>query len=100
MIELEKGERVMLEKSANLRGAHRKVPGTLTITNRKLHFIPFLSHRSVTVCMEDIAGVEFVNGLIKKMKVTTEDREYVFSIREAAHVVSLVKVLIGSPQDL
>lgn len=100
-MELEKDERVVLEKSANLKTPRRKVPGMLTITNRRLHFVPFLSHHAVTIRMKDVVDVAFVKGMIKKMRVVTQERDYVFSIREAAHVVNLVRALIvQSPQDL
>ena len=93
MVDLNDDERIVYEKSVNLKTKYKKTPGSLLITNKKILFSPFLSKKSIIIMMDDVQNVELIKGFIKKMKIITKKREYVFSIRGAKDVVSLVKAL-------
>ena len=100
MVDPSAGNRVVWERRAVLKSGRKKIPGTLAVTAAKLVFTPLISGTPVTVALRRVVDVECVGSIKKKMKVTAGDMSYVFSIREAHHVASLVRSLSGGPQGL
>ncbi len=95
MMELKEGERVLLRKKANLVfPGYKKSVGTLFITNLRLSFHPVLHKKRIDVHLQFIKKVELIRGIFKKMRVVTEEREYVIFIKEVEDIIHLVKTLM------
>ncbi|OYT62125.1 hypothetical protein B6U81_01530 [Thermoplasmatales archaeon ex4484_30] len=94
-MELEKGERILLRKKANLAGkGYKKSIGTLFITNLRLSFIPILPKKNIDIHFSLIKKVELVGKVFKKMKVVTEESDYIIFLKEAENVIRLLNSLI------
>ena len=94
MIELNEEERVIWKKSANLKLKYKKIPGKLLITNKKISFNPFLAKKSISINISEIENIELIKGIFKKFRVQANGKNYVFSIKNAEHIVCLVQSLI------
>jgi len=94
-VELEKGERILLRKKANLVGeGYKKSIGTLFITNLRLSFIPILPKKHIDIHFSLIKKVELIGRVFKKMKVVTEESNYIIFLKEAENVTRLLNTLI------
>ena len=94
-MELKKGEKVLLRRKANLVfPGYKKSVGTLFITNLRLSFIPILQKKHIDIHFHLIKKVELLKGVFKKMKVVTEEKEYVIFLKEAEEVIHLIKTLV------
>lgn len=95
MIELKKGEKVLFRRKANLVfPGYKKSVGTLFITNLRLSFHPILHKKQIDVHLHFIKKVELIKGIFKKMRVVTEEKEYVIFTKDVENVIHLVKTLM------
>jgi len=90
-VELEKDELIMWKRGANLKRGYLKIPGTLFITNRKLIFKPLLANKMLKIKFADIKEIKIIGNVFKKMKIATNEREYIFLTKNIKEVVHLVK---------
>jgi hypothetical protein len=92
--ELDPGERVVTTKAANRAQGRRSVGGRLTVTDRRLIFMPnlvdsILAGRSWSVAKGDVAGVGEAAGMRKRLRVRTNDGgEELFLVKGLEEFVS------------
>ena len=76
--ELDPGEQVVTTKAANRAQGKRSVGGRLTVTDRRLIFMPnvidsILAGRAWSIPKADVAGVGAAPGMRKRLRVRTSD---------------------------
>jgi archaellum component FlaG (FlaF/FlaG flagellin family) len=86
---------VVWERKAVLKRGRANVPGTLTITAKKLAFKPLISGKPLTVLLSKIRTVEEVGRFRKRMCITADGATYVFYIRNVGDVARLLRSLTG-----
>lgn len=91
VIDLEENERIVWQRSASLKIQHKKIAGTIFITNMRIAFKPFLSKKMLNLKIEEIKKIETVKGILKKIKIITERKEYLFFTKNAPDIANLIE---------
>jgi len=91
VIDLEENERIVWQRSASLKIRHKKIAGTIFITNRRVAFKPFLSKKVLNLKIEEIKKIEMVRGILKKIRITAGRKEYLFFTKNAHDIANLIE---------
>ncbi|HEC76653.1 MAG TPA: hypothetical protein ENI33_05300 [Thermoplasmatales archaeon] len=95
VIELEKNERILWQRSASLKIQHKKIAGVIFITNMRVAFKPFLNKKILSLKIEEIKKIELVKGILKRIRITAGEKEYLFFTKNAENVANLIEKMAG-----
>jgi hypothetical protein len=89
------GERVMLERRANIRSHRLRAVGTLVVTARRLLFRPLARDKPIDIPLGSIQNIQVVGLVFKKVRIATQQRTYMLYLKGAEPVANLVQTLQG-----
>ncbi len=82
-------EFLLWEGKANLKVGIIKLAGNLKITNKKIEFTSL--SRKIEIAMNAVKNVEIAKKFIRRIKIETKEKQYLFFVPHPENVVSLIK---------
>lgn len=61
----------------------------------RVAFKPFLNKKILSLKIEEIKKIELVKGILKRIRITAGEKEYLFFTKNAENVANLIEKMAG-----